>query len=117
MSDCPDGLNDWSAQDKAAFRDYLRQRVAGYLAAQLDEAMKQFAALSKAFIKKVEEAWLRAGVHPSQEPGWDDRPRVRTLTCLINWSLFFNVGGRFHRGSGGGRKVPHGGAGNRVSCR
>ena len=74
LSDCPDGLNDWSAQDKAAFRDYLEQRVAGYLAAQLDEAMKQFAALSKAFIKKVEEAWLRAGVHPSQDPGWDDWP-------------------------------------------
>ena len=41
---------------------------------QLATAKDHDAKLHKAFLKHLEEAWMKAGVHPSQEPGWDDWP-------------------------------------------
>ena len=74
LSDCPDGLEDWSVDDKNAFRKFVAERVPAMLEMQLATVKEHDAKLHKAFLKNLEEAWMKAGVHPSQEPGWDDWP-------------------------------------------
>ena len=41
---------------------------------QLATVKDHDAKLHKAFLKHLGVAWTTAGVHPSQEPGWDDWP-------------------------------------------
>ena len=74
LSDCPDGLDGWSESDKDAFREFVAQRIPPMLEMQFATVKEHDAKLHKAFLKHVEEAWMKAGVHPSQEPGWDDWP-------------------------------------------
>lgn len=74
LVDCPEGLPSWSLQDKAAFREFVKTRVPAVLAANLETARKHYADITKNFVQRLEEAWMKAGVHPSQEPGWDDWP-------------------------------------------
>ncbi len=74
LSDCPDGLDGWSDEDRNAFREFVAERVPAMLEMQLATAKDHDAKLHKAFLKHLEEAWMKAGVHPSQEPGWDDWP-------------------------------------------
>ena len=74
LSDCPDGLEGWSSEDRDAFRSFVAERVPAMLEMQLATVKTNDALLHKAFLKKLEKAWMEAGVHPSQEPGWDDWP-------------------------------------------
>ena len=74
LSDCPDGLDGWSVDDKNAFCKFVAERVPAMLEMQLATVKEHDAKLHKAFLKHLEEAWVKAGVHPSQEPGWDDWP-------------------------------------------
>ena len=74
LSDFPDGLDGWSVDDKNAFRKFVADRVPAMLEMQLATVKEHDAKLHKAFLKHLEEAWMKAGVHPSQEPGWDDWP-------------------------------------------
>ena len=74
LADCPDGLPNWSPQDKAAFREFVATRVPPILASNLAIAQEQYASMTKDFMQRLEQVWLKAGVHPSQEPGWDDWP-------------------------------------------
>jgi hypothetical protein len=74
LIDCPDGLPCWSPQDKEAFRDFVKSRVPAVLKAHLETARQNYADITKNFVQRLEKAWLKAGVHPSQEPGWDDWP-------------------------------------------
>ena len=74
LIDCPDGLEGWSPDDKNAFRIFVAERIPAMLEMQLASAKADDARFHKAFLKKLEDAWMQAGVHPSQEPGWDDWP-------------------------------------------
>jgi hypothetical protein len=74
LSDCPDGLDEWSDADRQAFRKFVADRVPVILEMQLATVKEHDAKLHKAFIKHLEEAWMKAGVHPNQEAGWDDWP-------------------------------------------
>ena len=74
LSDCPDGLDGWSDADRNAFREFVAERVPAMLEMQLATAKDHDAKLHKAFLQHLEEAWMKAGVYPSQEPGWDDWP-------------------------------------------
>ena len=74
LGDCPDGLDGWSKSDKDAFREFVAQRIPPMLEMQFATVKEHDAKLHKAFLKHVEEAWMKAGAHPSQEPGWDDWP-------------------------------------------
>ena len=74
LSDCPDGLDGWSVDDKKAFGKFVAERIPAMLEMQLATVKADDARFHKAFLKKLEDAWMEAGVHPSQEPGWDDWP-------------------------------------------
>jgi hypothetical protein len=74
LSECPDGLQSWSEEDKSAFRVFVAEKVPAMQEMQLAIVKAEEVRLNKAFIEKVEEAWMKAGVHPSQEPGWNDWP-------------------------------------------
>lgn len=74
LSDCPDGLEGWSTEDRDTFRSFVAERVPVMLEMQRATVKTNDARLHKAFLKKLEDAWMEAGVHPSQEPGWDDWP-------------------------------------------
>ena len=74
LSDCPDGLEGWSSEDRDAFRSSVVERVPAMLEMQLATVKAEDVRYHKAFLVKLEEAWMEAGVHPSQEPGWDDCP-------------------------------------------
>lgn len=74
LLDCPNGLPSWSQQDKVAFRAFVETRVPAILAANLETAKEHYAAITKDFLQRLESAWMKAGVHPSQEAGWDDWP-------------------------------------------
>jgi hypothetical protein len=92
LADCPDGLEEWSEVDKIAFRKFVAERVPAILETLLTTAKEHEAKLHKAFIDRLNEALMKAGVHPSQEPGWDDWPEdphvdvfdqlVALLQCL-----------------------------------
>jgi hypothetical protein len=71
---CPMGLDAWSSEDKAAFQAYVKTRVHDFLTGQLEIAKQRWVDLNRSFVQKLEAAWMEAGVHPSQEPGWDDWP-------------------------------------------
>lgn len=75
LSDCPGGLPSWSPEDRAAFAEFVATRVPPILQSNLELAQKHYASVTKDFLKRLEEAWMKAGVHPSQEPGWDDWPQ------------------------------------------
>ena len=74
LGDCPAGLDEWTSEDKQAFQEYVKTRVNAYLQSQLETTQKRCADMSHAFVQQVESAWIKAGVHPSQERGWDDWP-------------------------------------------
>ena len=74
LGDCPDGLDEWSDEDKNAFRIFVAERIPAMLEMQLATVKADDARFHKAFLKKLEDAWMNAGIHPSQEPGWDDWP-------------------------------------------
>jgi hypothetical protein len=74
LGECPDGLAEWSEADKAAFRSFVAEKVPAMLAMQLATAKEHEAKLRKQFLSRLEDAWMKAGVHPSQEPGWNDWP-------------------------------------------
>jgi hypothetical protein len=75
LRDCPDGLPTWSEADRAVFQVFVTSRVMPMLAGDLEKSRTALMAMTKSFLQKVESAWLKAGVHPSQEPGWDDWPQ------------------------------------------
>jgi hypothetical protein len=74
LGDFPDGFAEWSGEDQVAFREFVSTRVLPMLDAQLTNIRERNVLHQKAFIQLLEEAWRKAGVHPSQEPGWDDWP-------------------------------------------
>jgi hypothetical protein len=74
LHDCPDGVPTWSEADRAVFHGFVTSRVMPMLASDLERSRASLMAMTKTFVQKVESAWLQAGVHPSQEPGWDDWP-------------------------------------------
>jgi hypothetical protein len=74
LADCPDGLKEWSEADKIEFRKFVAERIPAMLEIQLAIVKEHSAKLHKDFIERLNEALMKAGVHPSQEPGWDDWP-------------------------------------------
>lgn len=74
LSDCPEGLPSWSPEDKSAFQSFVQTRLQSMLASNLEAAQKKYAEATKDFLQRLEDAWMKAGVHPSQVPGWDDWP-------------------------------------------
>jgi hypothetical protein len=72
LGECPAGLDEWTSDDKRVFQEYVRTRVNPFLLSQLETTQRRCADLSHTFVQQVEAAWMKAGVHPSQEPGWDD---------------------------------------------
>jgi hypothetical protein len=74
LSECPMGLDAWTTEDKGAFQAYVNTRVKEFLSSQLEIAKKHYVDLNRTFVQKLEAGWMQAGVHPSQEPGWDDWP-------------------------------------------
>ena len=79
LSECPDGLDGWSVEDKDVFREFVVQRVPIMLKLQLTAIKEKNSKLHKAFFKQLDEALMKAGVHPSQEPGWDDWPESPSI--------------------------------------
>ena len=45
-----------------------------YLESALVAAKAQLDEILSAFVAPVEAAWMQAGIHPSQEPEWNDMP-------------------------------------------
>jgi hypothetical protein len=74
LIDCPNGLDSWSEEDRQAFRTFVAEKVPAMLEMQLANAQADDAMRHKAFLKELEDSWMKAGVHPSQEPGWEDWP-------------------------------------------
>ncbi len=74
LGECPMGLDVWASDDRLVFQEYVRTRVNAFLLSQLELAQKRLADLNRAFVQQLEAAWMKAGVHPSQETGWDDWP-------------------------------------------
>jgi hypothetical protein len=68
------GLATWSSEDQDAFQAFVKTRGHEFLASQLEIAKKKWVDLNRSFVQKVEAAWMQAGIHPSQEPGWNDWP-------------------------------------------
>lgn len=74
LSERPMGLDAWTPEDKGAFQAYVETRVKEFLSSQLEIAKAHYVDLNRSFVQKLESAWMKAGVHPCQEPGWDDWP-------------------------------------------
>jgi hypothetical protein len=72
LGDCLDGVPTWSEVDRAVFQVFVTSRVMPMLASDLEKSRATLTAMTKTFVQTVESAWLKAGVHPSQERGWDD---------------------------------------------
>lgn len=79
LSDFPEGLVSWSPADRAAFQEFVNTRVATMLETDLATTQQRYAEICRNFLQRVESGWLKAGVHPSQEPGWDDWPEDRNI--------------------------------------
>ena len=75
LSNWPDAFADWPAADTLAFQAFVDERAIAFLESALESARAKLDESLSAFGTQVEAAWMQAGVHPSQDLGWDDMPR------------------------------------------
>jgi hypothetical protein len=108
LSDWPGEFLAWSTEDRAAFQTFLNERVPAFVAGLRANVLEMLEQRRIDFRAMVEAEWTKAGIHPSQELGWEKLPAD---VCLDIYDALAALGQAMHvfhaHGAAAQLRTPH----------